>query len=270
MDRRLEARTWLTIKLPVVCPDAFAALMDDTSDIGEARSYDDDEAVLGWLEGCVTGWARKHNLEADWLERRLVAALRLIHVAGDATRSGRDSIHEFHPLVWRLVGQGDSDLTTFETIRTTPPYAAVLTADTYELSPPERFREAEPKASPGMHGIWDEADWDEAGRRRILRPVLAWPELESRDEFQTRAVRHFEARVALATSLGLTLHRKAPALERHTVWLLQQRVLKMRLDDIADLAQQERDTRRGRASSVIELGSISREITRLKKLLPLP
>ena len=100
-------------------------------------------------------------------------------------------------------------------------------------------------------------------------PLVAWPDVESRAEFHKRALRHYGLREALARNVGLGSYRKAPALERHAVWLLQQRVLGMSLDGIADLAQQERDTRRRGASATIDARSVSREIKKLERLLPL-
>ena len=264
-DRRFRARTLLTIKLPVVCPDAFRRLLDETSEVEGASDAEERDAILEELPGHISRWTCRHRLDADWLRSRLGSALAAIHVIGDFEPVGRDPVPELHPYVWDMAGRWDSDLDPLKSIRRRPPYSGALDEYTNEFDQPSRFHGPE-CTLPGT-GVFDAVE-DEADTRRNLRPVVAWPEQESRAEFQTRALRHFDARVTLAKSLGLSVYRKT-ALERHIVWLLQQRVLGLRLNDIADREQEERDRRRSRDSTVIDSRSVSREIKRLEKLLPL-
>jgi len=223
----------------------------------------DNDALDDTVFALVADWARSCRLEADWLIHRVNDAVTLLHTLRDNPNEP-DPPNQYDPEMWGGVAQYDPELISHESLRATPPYSKTSLWD--KTRPPERrlgprpqFPRARTAASFGQA-----LDW-----LKSVGPIAAWPDMESRAEFQARAIRHFKARAALAESMGLALYRKSPALERHAVWLLQQRVLRMRLEDIANFAQQERETRQGGGSSVIDPRSVSREIKDLETLLPL-
>ena len=264
LDRRFRARLVLTTRLPVVCWDAFKALLGQTEKVfkGQGPMYDSEELEDALTER-VTAWARGHRLEADWLIDRVGALVWVVQVARAPAFSRKPSLADCNPHVWKYVESVDRDVTAHGTQRATVKYRRI-TAGENELAPPDEPFKPSDQITPGVLQFQDR----ERLRRRAF-PVLAWPDVESREEFQKRALQHYETRAAAAKSAGLTQYRKAPALQRHVVWLLQKRVLGMSLNSIADLAQQERDTRRGGTLAVIEARSVSREIKKLERLLPL-
>ena len=195
----------------------------------------------------VAVWARSHHLEADWLVDRVAPVAGYLYQQRFMC-SGQPP-DPTDPDLWKSFEIEDRDLMLHEKRRARVPYNLVLSSDLDPLAPQHKPG-AEYMDSPFV-------------------PLVAWPDVESREEFQKRALRHYDRRAALARNAGLGSYRKAPALERHAVWLLQKRVLGMSLDSIADLAQQERETRRRGASAWIEARSVSREIKKLERLLPL-
>lgn len=246
----------MTTKLPEVCKDEFDGLFREilnrfNGPMGEDGDTDEFTTI-------VAVWARRHHLDADWFIDRLFGAVSWLH---------QDRFRDVHPpgpldprdpLLWTAAGQDyDMELVKCRRRRIRG-----------------RYGRPAPPGFPVLAGSWPPNAWtypaDDLDSPALVRlAVLAWPDIESREEFQKRALAHYALRAVIAKREGLTLYRKAPALERHVVWLLQQRVLRMTLDSIADLAQQDRVSRRGSAGEAIDARSVSREIKRLEELLPL-
>ncbi len=272
-ERCFRARTELTAVLPIVCPNEFATLLKNTESLyqrPEREAVTRHEAVRQE----VSVWARSVDLEAEWLVDRVAFGLSTLH-ALQASPMGVQlpPVDHRDPGWWQGARIGDGELVRHEVHRATPPYGGMSVRE-------PSARSAEPLLAPAPDFVMIVLHILEIESRRrdrvpspsvdrILLPVLAWPDVESRQQFQERALQHYDARVTAARAAGFTRYRAAPGLRRHVIWLLQKRVLRLRLEAITDLAQQERDSRDANPRALIDPRSVSREIKKLERLLPL-
>jgi len=249
----------------VVCRDAFTALLDQTEDdVKEWRR--DIGASVAAVKAGVSVWARSCRLEVDWFIERVSAVVwSLVVDRVPPPNSEWQPADPSDSAYWRAAERADPDVRAHRLHREKTLYGGMTFGEIHELAPPQERLFSRQGIPPK-----EQRRTAEGELRQILLPVLAWPDSESREEFQTRALLHYRARARLAKSVGFPQYRKLQALERHAAWLLQQRVLGMSLEAIADLAEQERNTRRPDASATaIVTRSVSREIKRLEMLLPL-
>ena len=232
LARRFQARQELVSQLPVVCEDAFSDLLDQMQEYFEHNRVDKGWPWDTYTADVVAVWAHRNRLEADWVIDRVSAVAGFNYMERFLCSRLPEAPDLRDPKLWRSFERSAHDFKRYQEHRLRRPYGVEVAIGEDEPGPPRRDSE----------DIWD----------RGLDPVLAWPDTESREAFLKRALVHYELRRVMATQVGLAPYRKAPALERHVVWLLQQRVLRMSLDSIADLAQQERVPRRGRAGEAID------------------